>query len=292
MPLIECYDIGGTKIRGALIKNGRIIRSLWFRTNKNPNEFIKQIKQMSNLLRIDIPSKKINAVSIGLPGIVKNNVLIESHKLKMKNLKLAQKLGKQMKKHVFVTNDLKAAVRAELNFGIGKYVKNFYLLTISTGIGSGLVIDGKVIRGFCGEFGHETLERNPKKANKCNCGRLGCWETMSGGLGIERIIKKRLKRKLTVEEFFNSKNKKAKDIIKEVRDYNAHGIGNMLNAFSVDRIVIMGSVGLNQFSKIIPSSNEIKKYTINKIPKIVKTKLGDNIGLLGAYVFATEELKK
>jgi predicted NBD/HSP70 family sugar kinase len=116
---------------------------------------------------------------------------------------------------------------------------------------------------------------------------------MSSGLGIETIIERELKRKLTIKNFFrlyNSDNK-IKEIIKRIKDYNAQGIGNMLNAFSVDLIVLMGSIALNQFNKVIPSSEEIKKYTINnKIPKIVPTNLGDNIGLLGTFVFALENL--
>ncbi|MFH1474211.1 MAG: ROK family protein [Candidatus Aenigmatarchaeota archaeon] len=286
MPLIECYDIGGTKIRGALIEKGKIIRSLWFRTNMNPNELIEQIKEMSKLLRIDIPSKKIAAVSIGVAGPVKNNILTEFPSLRIKKkLDIALKLSKEIKEPIFIINDMKAAVRAELKFGIGKNIKNFYLLTFSTGIGSGLVINGKVVEGFFGEFAHDILQRLKNNHNIH-------WGCLCGGYGIEKIVKNRLKRDLTANDFFKLKDRKAKKIIKDVRDYNAHGIGNMLNAFSVDRIVIMGSVGLNQFNNIIPSSNKIKKYTINRIPKIVKTKLGDNIGLLGAYVFATEELKK
>jgi len=296
MKLFECYDIGGTKIRGALIqKNGEILIKKSIKTKKgSPDKLIKQIKYLSNSLRKDINSKDVVAVSLALPGPVKKNILLESPQLNIKSkLDLASKFKKYTKKPVFVINDMKAAIRAELKFGIGKKVKNFYLLTISSSIGSGLVVDGKILEGFYGEFGHDILERDSKKAIVCVCGRKGCWGAMSGGIGIEKTMRKELKKTLTVERFFDiyKKDKRVKKIIENIRSYNAHGIGNMLNAFSVDEIVIMGSVGLNQFKKIIPSSKEIKKYTINNIPKIIPTKLGEDIGLLGAFAFAHERIK-
>ena len=76
-------------------------------------------------------------------------------------------------------------------------------------------------------------------------------------------------------------------IISDARRYNAAGIGTMINAFPVDAIIVMGSVGLKQFSKIIPGEEEVREHTINPFPKILKTKLGDRIGVLGAYVHAT-----
>jgi predicted NBD/HSP70 family sugar kinase len=245
-----------------MIRNGRIKRSIWFRTDK---DFMKQIKEISEFLRTDIPPKKIKAVSIGIAGPVKNNMLLEFPSLNIrKKIDVVRKLKKKIKQPIFIINDMKAAAWAELKYGIGRSVKNFYILTMSTSIGAGLVINGNVVKGFFGEFGHDVLDRKNNKD----------WGSLSGGGRIEILTKRKMKN------------------LKIIRDYNAHGIGNMLNAFSVDRIVIMGSIGLKQFSKVMPSKNEIRKYTINKIPKIVKTKLGDNIGLLGAYAFATEKLKK
>ena len=70
-----------------------------------------------------------------------------------------------------------------------------------------------------------------------------------------------------------------------MRSANAQGIGMMVNALEMEGIVVMGSLGIKQFETIIPSQKEIEKYTINPIPTIVKTELGDNIGLKGIYHF-------
>ncbi|MFH0929359.1 MAG: ROK family protein [Candidatus Aenigmatarchaeota archaeon] len=285
--LVECYDVGGTNIRGALIKkNGTFVRTAHCRTaRKKPLFFIEQIAKMSKLLRNYIPSGfNVISVSIALPGPVKNNILVEAPAMKIKGVDVAKKLSKKIKEPIFLINDMKAAARAELKFGVGKKTKNFYIITISTGIGSGLVINGKTVDSFYGEFGHDILERYSKKAKRCNCGRKGCWVAMSSGLAVEKMKKKNM----SFNDFYRT-NKKAVSLI---RDYNAQGIGNMLNAFSVDTIVIMGSMGVEQFKRIIPSRKEIEKYTLNKVPSIVPTKLGDTIGLLGAYIYALEKMRK
>ena len=184
-------------------------------------------------------------------------------------------------------------MRAESKLGIGKNTSNFCLLTISTGIGAGLVLNGKVLGGVSGEFGHCVLERDVSKANRCSCGRLGCWGAMASGQGIDLTIKKEFNHSLTVKglfESYESGDRKAKEIVDNIKDYNAHGIGNILNALPVDAVVLMGSIGLQQFHHIIPPLEQIGRYTINKIPNIMPTPLGDNVGLLGAYILACEKL--
>ncbi|MBN2202816.1 MAG: ROK family protein [Candidatus Aenigmarchaeota archaeon] len=285
--LIECYDVGGTNIRGAIFESsGKVLMTSRCKTiRKNKLSFIKQIEKMSELLRKSISKNcKIKLVTIALPGYVEKNILINAPVFGIKNLDVAKKLKRKIKEPIFIINDVKAATRAELKFGIGKTTKNFYVLTISTGIGSGLVLDKKVVNNFYGEFGHDVLERDPKKARLCNCKKKGCWQAMASGYALEKIKKP--------NESWKDFYKKNKKITKQVRDYNAHGIGNMLNAFSVDKIVIMGSMGIEQFKKIVPNRKEIEKYTYIKVPEIVPTKLGDTIGLLGAYIFALEKTSK
>lgn len=296
MEVIECYDIGGSNIRGALVASERpeIILSKSVKSARgNRTKILKQILEISAFLRNS--KEKVIAVSLGVPGPVVDGVMQKSPPLQLNNpLDFSSELNREIKKPIYVDNDLNAAARAELHMGIGKEVKNFSILTISTGIGVGIVIDGKLLGGACGEFGHDTLERNPKLANKCSCGKNGCWAAMASGYGIEQTAKKEIG-KITNEALFKlykSGNLVAKKIVERVRDYNAHGIGNILNAFSPNALVVMGSLGLKQFNNIIPVAEEIKKYTINKIPKIIPTKLGENIGIFGSYFVAKEKMHK
>lgn len=290
--LIEVYDVGGTWIRGALMMDGFSPIYLKKEKKRTSQDFCSQIIEMSKRLKL---GEKSNCISVIVPGPVENGVLLKAPPMSITEpVNLEEKL-KPLGENIFIENDLNAAVEAELSYGIGMECKNFYLLTISTGIGAGIVLDGKPVPGKCGEFGHNVLERYWGLAPECGCGNKGCWNSLCSGKGIEMLARKYLKKRLFPEEVFNLVDKgdrEAKDLIALIKDYNAHGIGMMVNALEVETIVMMGSVGLNQFDKIIPSKEEISKYTVNPVPKIIPTVLGENIGLLGAYGIACKNMYK
>lgn len=294
MNLIECYDIGGTNLRGAIFDSeaDKILTEKIIETKKGNIEiFLKQIKDVSDFLRANVNSNDIKNIVLGVPGPVENNIILGLPPLQIKEkIDIISKLTEiGVKQNIYALNDIDAAVLAEKHFGEGQDLKSLCLVTISTGIGAGTIIDGKIIPG--GEYGHNILERD---GPICSCGRKGCWVALSSGYAIEKAAEKIYGRKISSKEFFKLYefgDKKVKELVKKIRDYNAHGFGNIVNAVCVDKIIIMGSVGLEQFDKIIPSKEEIKAYAINKIPDIVSTKLGKNIGLLGAYVFGKNKLE-
>tara|TARA_Y100000310_G_scaffold186269_1_gene186343 strand:- start:2416 stop:3300 length:885 start_codon:yes stop_codon:yes gene_type:complete len=292
--MIECYDIGGTNIRAALIHDGEIL--LLKKVKTHPKELISQIKILSKYLREESSKlnikHKIKSVSIALPGIVKNNILLNAPPLHInKEIDFEKEL--KFKEPLFIDNDLNIAARAELKYGYGKNNKNFYLLTISTGIGVGIILNSELIKGNVGEFGHNVIETDKKLMNKCSCNNYGCWVSLCSGYGINLLIEKFLKENISIEELFKryeNKDQEAISLIEKIQNYNAHGIAIMNNILDLD-IVVMGSIALKQFKHIIPSEKQIKNYTINKIPKITLTKLGDNIGILGCYLLAQEKTK-
>ncbi len=283
--LIEVYDVGGTLIRGAVGYLREKVTFLEKVQEPTEKDFCAQIRRLSPNLR---KAHKPDLVSIIVPGPVKEGVLLKAPPLGITSpININYELSSFDKK-VYVGNDLNAAVQAELSEGIGKYVENFYLLTISTGIGAGIVLNGIPVSGTSGEFGHNVIERYWGLHIECGCGNSGCWGAMCSGKGIEMLARKYLHKRFSPKEVFGLGeigNRDAKDLISKVRDYNAQGIGMMVNAFEVDKIAVMGSIGLKQFDKIIPSKEEISRYTVNKIPDIIPTSLGDDIGLIGAYYY-------
>ncbi|MBU2637700.1 MAG: ROK family protein [Nanoarchaeota archaeon] len=293
--IVECYDIGGTKIKGALITDGNpyeILQQLQINSERgNPAKLLNQIRAMSKQLRGELKRQKIDAVSIALPGPVKDGILQASPPLHL-HAPFDIKAGLEgITEPVFIDNDLNMAVMAELYFG--NRPGNFYLLTLSTGIGAGIVINGKPLQGSCGEFGHDVLERNPNLANKCSCGKKGCWVAQASGYGIEETAKKH-GLNISCQDVFDMAgegNKDAVKIVEAAKSYTAHGIGNMLNAFFVDTLVVMGTLGIKQFKSIIPAKDEIKQYSINRVPEITATKFGEDIGIIGAYAYAVSRLK-
>ena len=239
---------------------------------------------------------KIVAVSLAFPGPVKDNILLSAPPLNFQHaFDVATVLRQKVGLPVFLENDVNAALLAEAKHGAGLKRNSFLLLSISTGIGSGIWLDGKPLLGTSGEFGHNVLERDAKKANDCGCGNRGCWVAQASGYGIEQSGKKWFSQSRSSEEWFSAAKRKddnARKLIASARDYTAQGIGCMVNAIEVQEIVVMGSVGLNQFDSIIPSREEIKRYCVNIVPNIVPTALGAGIGLLGAHEAALNKLKK
>ncbi|HEV8289940.1 MAG TPA: ROK family protein [Candidatus Norongarragalinales archaeon] len=285
--LSECYDIGGTKIIGALVEDGmhapRILKSIKQPTDSSSTKaLVAQIKKMSNELRA---GKKPEGVSVCVPGPVKDGVLLGAAPLGWKqHWPAVHELTEVFKTVVRVDNDLNVAIEAERILGAGKITKNFYLLTLSTGIGAGIVLDGKVVGGLAGEFGHDVQVTNGEPAA---CGHLGCWEAYSSGNGLSRAATKVFGKPTTAEELFQLAEKgdaKAKELVERARLHNAQGIGSMANALPMDKVVIMGSIGLNQFIKVIPTREEVSKFAYVPVPQIERTSLGENIGILGCHL--------
>jgi glucokinase len=286
MPLIECFDVGGTSIRGAIIEDEKI---LFQKTIPSTQEgfpaLISLIKNLSNEIRAEAKRARVDYTVIGLPGPVQGDILLNSSPLGILSSESLKPLVHLFSNPVKIENDLKLAVKAEYFRGQGKGLDSFYVLTFSTGMGAGLVWNKNHVEGTMGEFGHIILDVQPNSP-ACVLNHRGCWFSFSSGKGIQSLSGK------PSEDIFVLAQKGdafAKSIIQKSRAANAHGIGTMLNAFAVEKIIVMGSIGLMQFSHIIPRAEEIAPFTIHPVPEIVPTSLGDDIGLWGAYYSGINE---
>lgn len=288
---IDVYDVGGTWTRGALAEFGK--RRKFIAQHKEPTEkdFCAQLKKITREIRGDIiPEYTV----ILLPGPVKeNSTLYKSPPLDIEEpVNIRKELG-NICGHLLIENDMNGALEGELCEGYGKKYRNFYLLTFSTGIGAGVVCNGIPTKGNSGEVGHIVVERQSDV--KCGCGNNGCWGAFCGGNGIENLAQRMMKTQMSCEEVFTEAEigrTSAKDLLEIVQEYNAQGIGTMLNVLDTDAIIVMGSIGIQQFDKIIPARHKIKQYTINSVPIITPTLLGDNIGLIGAYHLAAKKVRR
>ena len=290
---IECYDIGGTNIRAALIVDGKIEEPfINEKTEKNNvGSLVQQIKRISSSLRKahpEAPLSQIQAASMALPGPVEGMILLGSKPLEFdEEIDFSCLLGDYFNVPLLIGNDLNMASQGELALGQFNEIKNFCLVTISTGIGVGVIVNGSLYNRQT-EIGHIVLETNPDLANPC-LGHNGCWAAQASGVGVEKTVEK-MGQKLTAEEIFE--DSQFQETVNKVKHYNAYGIGNLINAYDPEKIIIMGSLGLKQFNKIIPDPEIIKQYTLlNNIPEIVPTALGESIGLFGAYFSAKNFLE-
>jgi glucokinase len=210
----------------------------------------------------------------------------------------------------YLINDATAAAVGEHRLGAGIGYRNLVYLTVSTGIGGGLVIDNKPYYGedgAAGELGHmKVLANGPR----CNCGKEGCLEALSSGSAMTRkaidaihsgrnsilsMLCDNNISKLTAEMIADAARKGddlSNEIITEAAYYLGIGLSNLINIFNPDIIVIGGGLSEMGTMYLGPAKKTARKIAF-RLPasrvKIVKSKLGDNAGLIGAALYAFDQ---
>jgi len=261
-------DLGGTNLRVGIFRNWRIIR---FVKKPTPGNRERILGIMCDLIR-DLINKDVKGIGIACPGPLKNGMIINPPNIPFRNFDIKSYIEKKFRVEVEVENDAKCVALAESRFGYGKGKKNFFVLTLGTGIGGGVVIDGKLYnaRDIGTELGNIYLD-NEKR-----------FEELAGGKGIFEITKKKIGKEINVSELIEMNNKISKEILDEISDYLAMGIGSLVNVFNPEIVILAGGMreAGEKFLDIV--RKKIKEYVI--LPseyEIVWSKLREP-GLLGA----------
>ncbi|MFM2385834.1 MAG: hypothetical protein RL660_591 [Bacteroidota bacterium] len=185
-------DIGGTNISiGAVDKFGGILQQWGFKTKECPTVEVFQQKleeAIGDYVRTN--KNEILGIGVGAPnGNYFTGTIDFAPNLPWRGqIPLVDLLTKQFDRRVVLTNDANAAAIGEMIYGAAKGMKDFMMLTLGTGVGSGFVANGELIYGhdgFAGELGHTTIVRNGRQ---CNCGKKGCLETYTSATGIVRTV--------------------------------------------------------------------------------------------------------
>ena len=192
LPLAVGVDVGGTKIAVGLIdEQGRVVHSRRVPiTDHQPESVALQIAVLVADLA-DEHGPGISGVGIGLPGYVSKDrrsaQLVPN--LGWRDVQFYDLVHRHLKVPVILENDANAAAWAEFRFGAGRHVATMVLVTIGTGVGGGIVMDDRLIRGgtgMAGEVGHLTMTPGGRA---CGCGKLGCWEQYASGSALLRIAR-------------------------------------------------------------------------------------------------------
>lgn len=298
-------DVGGTNTKIAVVTaDGNIIQkiSVPTLTGKKADVLIdcliqntKQLINVSGLSQHDIHS-----VGLGIPGTVnvEKGAVVYAPNIFLKNVEIINRLKKSLQKRIFISQDSRASAWAEYLIGVKKQYSNIVSITLGTGIGCGMIIDGKIFTGAlntAGEFGHQIIDVNGRN---CHCGKRGCLETLIGGPAIlkEALSVKKLKKKLnadgsgaSVSRVYDLALKGDKDallITKYVVRYLAQGLVNLINIISPQFISISGGIsGAGDKLLLNPLKKQVKELAYgpvsNKI-KIVKSTLGPDAPVIGA----------
>ncbi len=311
-------DLGGTRMRVALIdKRGRILKKYAERTkgSQGPQQVMERLAGHLKDVAADVPVGSILGLGVGVAGPTNSRTgamfrppnLPSWHGFSPKAI-LEGALGLP----VVIGNDASLAALGVHRFGAGKGLSNLLYLTISTGVGGGIIIGGKLYegsRGFAGELGHILIDRN---GPACACGSNGCLESLASGTAIAHIAKERLVSEkgsslLRIAggdidkvdaEMVAQAAKSGDDLALGVMNEAAYNLGLglvvLLNVFDPDMIVLGGGVSqeLDMMMPHILEAIRSQAMTQHKDPvPIVQSKLGDDVGLLGAAALVFDKLK-
>jgi len=319
--LILGIDLGGTKILTAVTNTqGEMLsRDHSITPAKEGQEaVIKSILESLGraLAQAHISTPDLTAVGIGAPGLSnpETGVLFTSPNLPgWKDVPLRDIIEKELGRKSFLINDANAAAVGELYFGAGKGSRNFIYITVSTGIGGGIIIDGKIYTGsmgMAGELGHMVID---DEGPQCNCGNKGCWETLASGTALAREARHRIKEgaatsilnyadgnieKINAEaihEAAQAGDKLANELIAQTAYYLGVGLANLINIFNPEVIVIGGGLSNIGDTLLKPAFEEAGRRAFTQAYQAVRfarAELGRNSGVLGAAAFALEKIRE
>ena len=305
-------DIGGTKISVTLGNSrGKILsqKSVPTLTGKLARRGINELAQSLYCLKSQIKKpSRIVGVGIGIPGPMdpQRGIVQRSPHLKgWAGFPLKSFLQRKLRLPVFITNDANAAAVGEKVFGRGRSVKNFVYLTVSTGVGGGIILNNELWVGAsfgAGEIGHTIIFPD---GEKCGCGHRGCLEAYASGTAIANYVRAQIhpsKRGLTPFGFSAEKiaasaakgDRLALKAFKRAGYFLGMGLANLINILNPEMLIVGGSVTKSSrffWPEMIHSARTNAWPTLYSACRIVKTRLGDRVGDLGALALAFAHLR-
>ncbi len=301
---IIAIDLGGTNLKVSLLDLNYKIKdreTLGTHTFMQKEDLILGIVHAVNrFIKYNNLSKaEILGVGLGLPGPVdaKSGIVHFFPNIPgWKEVRLRDILKKKLGLPVYLDNDAKLMTLAEHKLGAAKGRLNVLCMTLGTGIGGGIIINGRLYRGFnnaAGEVGHLSIN---EKGAYCNCGSYGCLEAYVGNRRIISQAKKIFKRNITLEELSRLAARGNRQAIAVWRQAGAHlgfALAGVVNLLNLDAIVIGG--GVAKAGRVLFNSIEetLKKQAMSvqaKHVNILKAKFGNEAGLIGAAIMVKEGL--
>lgn len=303
-------DVGGTNIKIGLVDiKGTIFADNFIRTDKSKDykgildDIVADIKLLCNEAGVDYHD--IGGIGVGVPGVVdsRTGTVSYSANLGWRDVPLVHGLEVASGIHAEAANDANCAAWGEYKFGSCRSMDNVILITLGTGVGSGIIIDGRLFDGVAsagGEAGHMIIVKDGKQ---CNCGLKGCWECYASASALisqtEAAMKKypdSILRDIAENEgkisgrtaFIAAEkgDKAGKEVVENYIDYIATGLINLGNIFHPNAIIIGGGVSNEGAALIEPLEEKVNAGLLasehNPKVRIIGASLGNKAGLIGA----------
>ncbi len=317
--LVLGVDVGGTKIAAAVITGeGKVISRDYSPTSAQAGPQVVIDNILATIDRAisssNVGLSQLCGIGIAAAGIIdsENGKVIFSPNLPgWHEVPLGDAVQQRFNVSTYLGNDASLAALGEWRFGVKKQVTNLIYITVSTGIGGGIICNGKLytgVLGAAGEIGHMTIDVN---GPRCNCGNVGCWETLASGTALAREAVRQInegaKTAITslvsgdltkvdakvVFEAAKQGDKLANQLIARLGYYLGVGLTNLVNIFNPELILIGGGVAKMGDLLLEPAIKVVKQRAFTTSATSVQIKpalLGDDSSILGAVAFVLDNL--
>lgn len=315
--VIVGVDIGGTTVKIGFISLNGDFNQKWEVDTDTSNGGANILKNIWDSIvekaaSFSIEISEIAGIGIGAPGFIdgEKGYVFDAVNIGWKEYPLAAELSKLSGLPVFLENDANIAVLGENWLGAGENADNVIAITLGTGVGGGIITNGKIVNGVngtAGEIGHITVEPD---GYQCNCGRKGCLETIASATGIARqamkIIEKKpasklaeiynVTQKITSKDIFElakSGDADSKQIIEHTADIIGLTIANLAMTLNPSKILIGGGVSKAGEQLLQPIKNAFTKYALPRVSEACEIRiaeLGNDAGMIGAAYLVKSHL--
>lgn len=315
--MIIGIDLGGMSAKAGILSDGVLAGKSRVETSEeqSPEETaISLVKlAMESAEKAGKKFEQVQAIGIGAPGVVDSSTgtVIYWSNFDWRDVRLAELVRKYSGKQVFITNDANAAALGEAKYGAGMPYRDSVLITLGTGVGGGIILNGKLFEGFRGagaEIGHMTVQQD---GDLCTCGRRGCYERYASVSGLIRQTRElmqaypesamwQISPKLTevdgrtAFEAMREGDQIAKKVVSDYIGYVGEGVVNLVNLLRPRAVIIGGGISAEGEALLAP----LREYVYPRIYvsenyaplDLVCARLGNDAGLFGAAEFAFEKL--
>jgi len=308
-PLAVGIDLGGTQLRAGLIEGGAVLRRAAVPTDVagGPTAVLRQMRELIARVRAPEDRARIAGVGISSPGPLdsERGVVLRIPTLPgWEGFPLRDALSAELQVPVVVENDGIAAAFGEWKHGAGQGLRHLVYVTVSTGLGGGVVLDGRLLHGRWGMAGHVGHFRMVAEGPRCSCGAIGCFESLAAGPALGARARAAAKSypgcalgrlppwlEITPRHVLDGAREKdtvCLDLLREEAAYLGAGFTSLIHLFSPE-LVIMGGGVSNAFDLLIEGIEAVIRREalepFRSVP-VVRAGLGENSGLVGAAALA------
>ena len=305
-------DVGGTNLKAGLVDESGLIlatHSMKVAQVDDPDSLAWTLVALTQDLcrAAGVPLDQVTSVGVGVPGTVeiRSGTILYTCNLPLKNVPLRKLFHRYLSVPLYIENDANCAALAEYFVGAGRGSKRFITITLGTGIGGGIVHNGKICHGangMAGEVGHMSIVY---QGEPCPCGRRGCWERYASAQALKRMTSAALAAHpdsilgaVVAENGGHVSGRSAfdamrrgdpvgKQVCEQYIDYLAAGVINLVNIFQPDTLAIGGGVSNEDDAYLLqPLRRRVERESLpcsrDRMTKIVKAELGNRAGIIGA----------